>query len=202
MKILQTPVRFYPFIGGVENYVYCLSKELLKRGHEVTVICANEPDTKKEEFINGVEVKRLSFFGKIADTNITQGLPLKLLTEIRDIDLIHTHLPSPWGSDWSAVISKVKGNPLILTYHNDITGNGIVKYIAEFYNSTSLKFLLNVSNKIIITQSNYLETSPYLKNYIDKIEVIPCGVDITKFKPLMLKKNENSISRGYDTSSV
>ena len=30
MKIIQTPVRFYPFIGGVESYVYNVSKELVK----------------------------------------------------------------------------------------------------------------------------------------------------------------------------
>jgi len=45
MKIIQTPVRFYPFIGGVENYVHYLSKELVKRGHHVTVACAKEPDS-------------------------------------------------------------------------------------------------------------------------------------------------------------
>ena len=30
MKILQTPVRFYPYVGGVENQVYYLSKDLVK----------------------------------------------------------------------------------------------------------------------------------------------------------------------------
>ena len=30
MKILQIPVRFYPSVGGVENQVYYLSKDLVK----------------------------------------------------------------------------------------------------------------------------------------------------------------------------
>ena len=42
MKILQTPVRFYPYIGGVENYVYYLSKGRVKGRHEVTVVCGND----------------------------------------------------------------------------------------------------------------------------------------------------------------
>ena len=41
MKILQTPVRFYPYIGGVENYVRSLSKYLVRFGHDVTVLCAD-----------------------------------------------------------------------------------------------------------------------------------------------------------------
>jgi len=71
MKILQTPTRFYPYVGGVENYVYYLSKELIKLGNEVRVICANEPKSKQEEIIDGIKVKRLEYIGKIAAANIT-----------------------------------------------------------------------------------------------------------------------------------
>ena len=55
LKIIQTPVRFYPFIGGVEKYVYYISKELAKYDDcEVKVICANEPDTIDHEIYNGI----------------------------------------------------------------------------------------------------------------------------------------------------
>lgn len=191
MKIVQTPVRFYPFIGGVENYVYYLSKELVNLGHNITVVCANEPVSKKQEMIDGIKVKRLSYFGKIANTNITPQLPFALSKE--DFDIIHTHIPTPWSADWSNVVSKFKKKPLVITYHNDIIGNGAANYVAEFYNSTALKSLLNEADKIIITQPNYLHSSPYLGNYKGKIEVIPNGVDVDKFKSLNVNKQENSI---------
>ena len=191
MKIIQTPVRFYPFIGGVENYVHYLSRELVKLGHDVDVVCANEPESKNEESIEGVIVKRLSYIGKLANTNITMGLPLALLRE--DFDIIHTHIPTPWSADWSSIFSKIKRKPLVVTYHNDIIGNGFADHIAGFYNATALKFLLKQADKIIITQPNYLNFSPYLKGYSDKIEVIPNGVDVETFKPLKCKKRENTI---------
>jgi len=191
MKILQTPVRFYPFIGGVENYVYYLSKELARLKHDVTVICANEPNTKKEEDINGIKVKRLSYIGKIANTNITPFLPLEIMK--KDFDVIHTHLPTPWSADWSAIISEIKNRPLILTYHNDIVGNGFANHVAKFYNATMLKLLLRKANAIIITQSGYYDYSPSLKRYKDKIDVIPNGVDIKRFKPLNVEKEENTL---------
>ena len=192
MKILQTPVRFHPFIGGVENYVHYLSKELVKQGNEVTVICANEPNTKKEEIISEIKVKRLSYLGKIANTNITPKLPFELLKE--DFDLIHTHLPTPWSTDWSVIISKIKNEPLVLTYHNDIVGHGLANYIAKLYNSTSLKFVLREAAKIIITQPDYLESSPYLKKYDDKIEVIPNGVDTERFRSMAeIEKGEHTL---------
>ena len=180
MKIVQTPVRFYPFIGGVENYVYYLSKELVRRGHQIEVICANEPQSINIDNIEGIKVKRLSYLGRIANTNITPQLPLILSQE--DYDIIHTHIPTPWSADWSAVLSKIKNKPLVITYHNDIIGEGIVDYIARFYNSTFLKLLLKRADKIIITQPSYLKSSNYLRDYQDKIEVIPNGVDVDKFQ--------------------
>ena len=189
MKIVQTPVRFYPFIGGVENYVYYLSKELVNRGHQVEVICANEPQSMNNDNVEGIQVKRLSYLGRIANTNITPKLPLILSQE--DYDIIHTHIPTPWSADWSALSSKIKNKPLVVTYHNDIIGEGIADYIARFYNSTFLKLLLKRADKIIITQPSYLESSPYLLDYQDKIEVIPNGVDVDKFRPITSTNNNN-----------
>src|SRR5664280_2480803 len=97
MKIVQTPVRFYPFTGGVENYVYYMSKELVKLGHDVKVICANEPSSIKEEIVDGINIKRLHYITKIANTNITPGFPFALSSE--DFDIIHTHIPTPWSAD-------------------------------------------------------------------------------------------------------
>lgn len=191
MKIVQTPVRFYPFIGGVENYVYYSAKELVKLGHDVTVICANEPSIEKNGIIEGIKFKRLSYFGKIANTNITPYLPFTLSKE--DFDIIHTHIPTPWSADWSNIYSKLKKKPLVVTYHNDIIGNGFAEYIARFYNGSALKSLLNHADRIIITQPNYLNSSPYLEDYSHKIEVIPNGVDVKKFKPLDIDKQKNTL---------
>ncbi|MBI4091770.1 MAG: glycosyltransferase family 4 protein, partial [Candidatus Levybacteria bacterium] len=41
MNVLFLTRRFYPDIGGVEKHVLEVSKELVKRGHEVTVITEN-----------------------------------------------------------------------------------------------------------------------------------------------------------------
>jgi len=192
MKILQTPVRFYPHIGGVENYVYSLSKHLVRFGHDVTVLCANEPKNgRKIENIDGITVKRLNYIGKIANTNVTPLLPFELLKE--DFDIIHTHLPTPWSADWSAIFARLKCKPVVLTYHNDIVSKGFASYIAKFYNLTSLNLVLGTARKIIITQPKYLEHSPYLKKYKGKIEVVPVGVDIEKFKPLNVDEEENKL---------
>ncbi|MCE5213366.1 MAG: glycosyltransferase family 4 protein [Methanobacterium sp.] len=192
MRILQTPVRFYPFTGGVENYVYYLSQELVKSGNQVKVVCANEPSSRKHDLVGKIEVERLSYIGKIANTNITPGLPSAL--SVGDYDIIHTHIPTPWCADWSAFYSQTKKKPMVVTYHNDIIGNGFASLIARIYNSMGLKYVLKSADKIVITQPNYLESSAHLTGYQEKIEVIPNGVDLDKFQPGKVSNdNDNRI---------
>lgn len=188
MRIIQTPPRFFPYIGGGEQVAFYLSRALAKRGHLVTVVCANESVVGSGN-IEGVMVKRLPYCAKIANTNITLPLPYELLK--RDFDLIHTHLPTPWSADWSAIVSQIKNKPLFLSYHNDILGFGINRLVADFYNATSLKFLLYRAHKIFIHQENYINASPFLKGFKGKIIVVPLGVDTDKFHPISITKNND-----------
>ena len=43
LRILEVVVRFHPYIGGVENTVLDVGRRLAARGHEVRVVCADEP---------------------------------------------------------------------------------------------------------------------------------------------------------------
>jgi len=179
MRILQTPPRFYPYIGGVENYVYFLSRELVKMGHQVKVFCADEPKGGDAE-IEGIQVKRLAHIAKVANTNITYWLPKRIFQE--DCDLIHTHLPTPWSADVSAQAALLKNKPLVLTYFNDIMGRGMYSCVAAAYNFTALKILLKLTRKIIVLHRKYVDYSPYLKKHMKKIEIIPPGVDLERFQ--------------------
>lgn len=190
ITVVQTPIRFYPHIGGVEKYVFDLSNELIKKGDvNVTVICANEPKVKDQKV--GVIVKRLPYIGKLANTNITLTLPFELLKT--QFDIIHTHIPTPWSADISMLVAFLKRKPFVLTYHNDILKEDKSKVIAFLYNNIFLKLLLKRASAIIITQKNYLETSKYLKQYKDKIEVVPNGIDLGTFKNEGIARDPNTL---------
>jgi len=184
MKIIQTPPRFPPYTGGVEQYAHMLSKRLVERGHEVVVICANESgNSKTRDVIDGIDIIRVNDIGKIAQTNITPSLPIELIRELRDADLIHTHLPTPWSSDISILIAKLMGVPSVVTYHNDIRGDGIATHIAKLYNLTSLKLSLSLVDCIITTQESYFAGSNIPAKVSGKVHTIRNGVDVDKFKP-------------------
>jgi glycosyltransferase involved in cell wall biosynthesis len=190
MKILQVVNHFFPHKGGIEQVVFSLSKELIRRGHQVTVICANEPPAENTP-IENIKVKRLPYLSKISNTNLTLSLGPEILKE--DFDLMHTHLPYPWNATVSAFTALLKNKPLFLTYHNDITGRGLNKLIAGTYNLAALPLLLAKSEKIFITHKGYLASSPFLKRVAKKIVVAPPGIDLDKFKILSLPKKEENV---------
>jgi len=181
MRILQTPARLFA-TGGVESYVRNLSNELVDMGHEVSVICADTP--RDNEVNKRINTNFLRTVGKVANTNITPALPLALLRE--DFDILHTHLPTPWSADWSAIVSMLKNRPLVLTYHSDIAGKGLAHHISGAYNLTMLRLLIKNADKIIVTRHGYL--SEHLKGQKEKMVVIPIGVDTRIFRPLITEK--------------
>ncbi|MCX5696557.1 MAG: glycosyltransferase [Candidatus Omnitrophica bacterium] len=191
MRIIHTPARFYPYIGGTEQVVYHLCKGLVKKGHQIRVICANEPAIG-DGVIEGIEIKRIPYCCKVANSNITPALFKELVRE--DFDIIHTHLPHPWSADISAIVSLFKDKPLFLTYYNDIIGEGINSPIANLYNLTALKFLLRRARKIFIAHKGYLKVSSFLRPFTGKIIISPFGVDPGKFKPDFAAKGDNTVT--------
>ncbi|RJQ35845.1 glycosyltransferase family 1 protein [Candidatus Microgenomates bacterium] len=195
LHILQTPVRFNPYIGGVENHVYYLSKELIKLGHDASVICANEPKDKRLS-IEGIKVKRLNYLLKITNTNITLGFPWSLLNT--KFDIIHTHMPTPWSADISILMGKLMKKKSVITIHNDIDKTSFLsKIITEIYLHTIFLLSLSIVDRIIIVneewEKSFLNTGSILKRYKNKISTLPNGVNNEFFKPLNIQKQKDSV---------
>ena len=191
LHIIQTPARFYPATGGIENYVFNLSKKLLMLGNKVTAISANEPDSNIREH-KGIKIIKLPYYFKIANTNITFSLFFRLMRE--NFDILPTQYPTPWSADNSMLVSLIKRKPLILTYHNDLVKEGIEGVLATIYSSTLLKILFLVSKKIIITSPNYIKFSKYLKGQAKKIIIIPNGVNMLDYSSeTKIKKVKNQL---------
>lgn len=184
LTILQTPVRFYPANGGVENHVLYLGKELVKQGYTLKVICAD--DTSKDEVIEGISVKRLPSAFKFTNTNITPELPDTLFSE--KFDIVHTHMPTPWSCDWSILIAKLRGKKAVVTVHNDMHKEGfLAKLITVIYLNTVFRFSLALVDRIIIVnpdwENSFVHTRKLLQGYQRKITVIENGIDTSLFAP-------------------
>lgn len=106
LKILQVTDLYEPFIGGIEQHVKTLSRELAQRGHEVTVVTTRLPGTLAEETVDGVRIRRITgwasrvlaawyeraeapYHPPVPDPGVVASLNV-ILDELRP-DIVHAH---------------------------------------------------------------------------------------------------------------
>jgi glycosyltransferase involved in cell wall biosynthesis len=184
MRILEVVVRYPPYVGGVENSVHQVARRLAARGHEVRVVCADEPAGGPAE-VDGVSIVRLPWRFKAANTNLCPGLRAALRREQRERpEVIHTHLPTALFAGEAAAVARETGVPLVLTYHNDVAGEGLKKIVAGLYNRRILPRLLAACARIVVTSPLYPVRSPWLDEHDPRLVSIPWGVEVERFHPL------------------
>lgn len=186
MKLMIATPYFYPKMGGVEKYVYEVSLRLvLKYNVDVVVTCSNwENNDYKEESINGIKVYRLPYLFKVSSTPINLFWCKKLhsIIDKENPDIINGHLPVPYIADVVARIAHRKGIPFVLTYHNDLTGyNPLVRLLSKIYYYTLGFKTFDLSQRIIVTSEYYAKSSPYLREYHQKLWIVSPGVDVEKY---------------------
>jgi glycosyltransferase involved in cell wall biosynthesis len=108
--------RFYPFIGGLEQFCYGLSKYLSERGHEVHVITSKLDHTSpSKERMDGFYVHRCICLGDFLGLNPLTFVAHKLLN--MNAEVIHAQSYIFLTSNQAALIKKLSGIPLLLHLH-------------------------------------------------------------------------------------
>ena len=80
----------------MEGHILNISKELIKRGHEVTVFTSNLSRTGKipikEETVEGIKIRRFNAWFKIGDfASFWPGIFHAVYKESKNADIIHMH---------------------------------------------------------------------------------------------------------------
>lgn len=178
MRITEVVVRFAPAVGGVETTVLELSRRLVRKGHEVTVICADRP-TGAPDRIEGIRVVRLPFRHSVGGTHLSRGIVDAVVASRPDV--IHAHLPTAWWADSAGWASKRCGAPLVVTYNNDLVGRGVKGLAAALYNRWPLRSLLARAGSVMVPNPRYAGLSPFLSRAGPRLHHIPWGVDLERF---------------------
>ncbi|AJM91323.1 glycosyltransferase family 4 protein [Nitrosopumilus piranensis] len=88
MKILMITPNFYPNIGGVEKHVLQVTNEIIKKGHQVTVLTRKyEKKLHDQETINEINIIRFPLENLL---NTWKWL-YKNKTLIKNSDIVHCH---------------------------------------------------------------------------------------------------------------
>lgn len=207
MKILQVIQRYPPAIGGGEEVVYQLSKELVKLGHDVTVVTSNwELDTDvigisssrinlkpthnklpNFEIIDGIKIYRYKPLLRLWSYAINFGMMKFLFDNIDEYDIVNSHYYLFIESDIVSFLSKIKKIPFILTIHRSFSAfeasNAIYLIFKKLYDLSMGKFTLNTAKKIIVLTPEIKDEFLNLGISEEKIIIIPNGIDLEIFSP-------------------
>ncbi|MCS7231884.1 MAG: glycosyltransferase family 4 protein [Elusimicrobiota bacterium] len=168
--------------GGGEVVAYNLAREISKK-HEVLVFSSGEDRKNSTKKLNDkMVVYNYSTLFKIYGRKVSLNLIFKPLKE--KVDIAHVHImSSPIELISVLLYAKKRKVPLMATYHGDtiaIRGGIVYKMSVKTLNYFVRKVLEN-ADVIISPSEHYIEESKLLKNYKNKIKVIPNGIHLENF---------------------
>jgi glycosyltransferase involved in cell wall biosynthesis len=130
MKILQMIPAFYPALayGGTVNVAYNISKELAKRGHEVTVYTSDtlDKDSRQKENFTVINDIKVYYFKNISNRLawarfvLNTGVISALRKNINDFDIIHLHGFRNFQNVFCNYYAKEHNIPYVLQAHGDL----------------------------------------------------------------------------------
>lgn len=176
LRVAHVYKDYHPVRGGIEHHVQVLAEAQAAAGHAVSVLVANPAGgrtiTARE---NGVEVIRAGRWVTWASTPLSPTLPVRLLRQGGDI--AHLHFPHPPGE-----VALLVGRPArrsVLTVHCDIVRQ---RRLARLYRPLLARVLRRV-DRVVVTSHLVRDSLPWLGPVLDRVRVVPLGVDTDRFRP-------------------
>ena len=123
MKVVDVNPFFYPFYGGIEHRMHLIAKEMVARGHDVTIVTGQLEGTPLDEVSeDGYRIVRLpsKFINLYNPPYITSKGLLETLDGI-GADIVNFNYR--WAPSYSKDMRKYTGKK-VFTYHN-MWGEGI-----------------------------------------------------------------------------
>ena len=176
MKVIMVSSLAYPpYIGGVENHVWAVSKRLVKKGFEVEIF-STDPSGKLERTteVDGMKIRRFPSFAPNGIYHLSRELYFALKNTRADI--IHSHGYQGFPMLASALAKVQNGIPLVVTLHCGFSKIGRLPHL--IYNSLFGNIIFHRADRVIIVSPIEMESITELLKVKEKLELIPNGVDL------------------------
>jgi len=172
MRVLHFYKTAHPdTVGGIEQVINQIARGTVKLGVQTDVLSLTPHKVARTIELDGYMAHRAKLSFEIASTGFSASVFLRFYKLAQKADVIHYHFPWPF-MDLVHFATRVK-KPMVVTYHSDIVRQ---KKLLALYRPLMNKFLSSVDH-IVATSPNYLATSEVLQKTLDKVSVVPIGLD-------------------------
>jgi len=180
MKVVQVTQSYHPRPGGVTEHVDHVSRELTRRGHEVTIVTTNFG----RDYAARDNVVRLGRNALVptngAWVNMTVGWNLK--QELADVlhslqpDIIHTHCPCAPTLPLLTLLAAPTTARVIGTFHAAADRNLGYQLFRKLLNRLAAR----LDTRIAVSQAAKSLAETYFPGHYT---IVPNGVDCDRFSP-------------------
>jgi len=195
MRILQVVAYFYPAwtYGGPVRVAYYVARQLVRRGHEVTVYTSNvnnvcsRIDSQIEE-VDGIEVYYFRNASRITDRKtklfITPEMIPMMRKDIHRFDVIHLHEYRTFQNLVVHHYAKKYAVPFVLQAHGTLPRIMAKQRLKWLYDVLFGYGLLRDASKVIALSRMEAEQYRGMGVPEEKIAIIPNGIDLSEYANL------------------
>ena len=183
MRILQVIPYFTPKRGGDVNVCYNLSKQLVNRGHEVTIIATDfEFDEGYAKSLVNVRIIPFKVTVRIGLFLISLSMKKWLKKEIKNYNVIHLHNLQSYQNNVAYHYARKYGIPYVLQAHGLAPRIMKRSMLKKLYNWVWGYSILKTASKAFALTKMELDEHKEMGVGEDKIEIVPNGIDLSEYE--------------------
>jgi len=168
MRILHLAKYYWPQSGGMERVVQSLAEGAARLGHQVEVVAVEGRGTGASAARQASSVTRVFSFAALGTQEIAPGY---IAAAWKQADIIHVHHPHPLAD--IACLLRARRTPIVVTQHAD-SRRSMYRQIT--------RLVLRRAAAVVVPSRAHLALSEELLGYESKVEVIPFGIDQSRWE--------------------
>jgi glycosyltransferase involved in cell wall biosynthesis len=168
MRILHLAKYYWPRSGGMERVVQALAEGAANLGHQVEVVAVETIGRAGSPARQRSAVTRAFSLAALGSQEIAPGY---IAAAWKRADVIHVHHPHPLAD--LACLLRAGHTPVVVTQHADSR--------RAIYRPTT-RLVLRRAAAVVVPSRAHLALSTELEGYESKVEVIPFGIDRSRWE--------------------
>ncbi|MFH1434222.1 MAG: glycosyltransferase family 4 protein [Pseudomonadota bacterium] len=184
LKICIISEYYYPTLGGITEHVYNFARNMIRMGHQVTLLTSNAGDSKGRGDLQGLNIVRVGRSTEIYSNGSIARMTIgwRLHREVEEFfkqnsfDIVHIH--SPLTPTLPLLCMKYITSPVVGTFHTDFRKSAAL----SFWRKKAQVIIDNTDGLVAVSPISIRSICRYMEGEA-RFKLIPNGVDTEWFYP-------------------